>query len=54
MTRTAFLLAACLAALASPSPAQNSSPNGTVTSNDAASVSVAALTDSILRVRVGF
>jgi alpha-glucosidase len=52
MTRTAFLLAACLAALASPSSAQNSPPNGTITSNDAASVSVSALTDSTLRVRV--
>lgn len=52
MTRTAIFLAACLAALASPAPAQNGPTNGTVVSNDAASVSVTALTDSILRVRV--
>jgi alpha-glucosidase len=52
MTRTAFLLAACLAALPSPAPAQHVPTNGTVVSNDAASVSVTALTDSILRVRV--
>jgi len=52
MTRTALLFAACLTALASPAPAQNSSTNGTLVSNDAASVSVTPLTDSVLRVRV--
>jgi alpha-glucosidase len=52
MTRTALLFASCLAALASPAPAQNSSTNGTLVSNDAASVSVTPLTDSVLRVRV--
>lgn len=52
MTRTAIFLAACFAALAYPAPAQNSPTNGAVVSNDAASVSVTALTDSILRVRV--